>query len=87
MTISDFYTSVFVKTAANRYGKADAIYTASYTKYIHIDLHKLLTDCINGGRKKYPIVLVMIKPTSPVSMGKIQMKCSFRARVLSLIST
>ena len=37
--------------------------------------------------EKYPIVFVLIRPTSLVSTHKIQKKCSFRTRLVSLIST
>ena len=46
------------------------------------------TDCINGGqKKKCSIVFVLIRPTGLVSKDKIQRKCSFRTRLVGLIST
>ena len=37
--------------------------------------------------KKYSFVFVLIRPTSLVSTDKIQRKCSFRTRLVGLIST
>ena len=45
------------------------------------------TDCINGGQKKYSFVFVLIRLTSLVIKDKVQKKCSFRTRLVGLIST
>ena len=37
--------------------------------------------------KKYPFVFVLIRLTSLVNMDKIQKKCSFRTRLVGMIST
>ena len=45
------------------------------------------TECINGGKKKYSFVFVLISLTSLVSTDMIQRKSSFRTRLVGLIST
>jgi len=45
------------------------------------------TDCIIGGQKKHYFVFMLIRLTTLVGTDKVQKKCSFRTRLVGLIST